>query len=654
MQAVRAAPNPFSRSGPLVLVALIRQLAELIIGEILILFEFKDRRAIGPVILKLNLFFGEAGRQGVGVGGLFLVILHQRRLIDRAGVKLRGLFDLLLVARLFALDGDVFGFVILIGGFVGGRAPARALDPDGFVGRIKAIRALGALRRALAQIVEFCPAIRANLFFAQFSLGHARLHRNAKRPRIGKAGRLPWSNRAVKSFVYKFVVSFRRKLFMHLTARPSGPLTGRVRPPGDKSISHRALLFGALAQGTTEIEGLLEGDDVLRTAAAMAAFGAPASRSPDGRWTIRGRGADGFAEPTGPIDFGNSGTGVRLTMGAASRFPILAVYTGDPSLSGRPMRRVLEPLAAMGVDSFCRQGGLLPAAVRGKAGLSALTYQSPTASAQVKSAVLLAGLGADGVTSVTEPAPSRDHTERMLAAFGASVSQEALAGGQARASVTGGAQLMGQRVQVPADPSSAAFLAVAALICAGSEVLLPDVCLNPQRAGLYQTLTDMGAMLAFTELATSGGEPVGTLHLKASPGLKAARPPAARMPAMIDEVPILAVLAAFAEGETVIVGAEELRVKESDRIALTVAGLRACGVEAEERPDGLVVHGRGPGSVRGGALVETEGDHRIAMSFLVLGLAAQQEVTVNSADMIATSFPGFASLMAQLGAEIIG
>jgi 3-phosphoshikimate 1-carboxyvinyltransferase len=441
---------------------------------------------------------------------------------------------------------------------------------------------------------------------------------------------------------------------MHLTARPSGPLTGRVRPPGDKSISHRALLFGALAEGATEIDGLLEGDDVLRTAAAMAAFGAPATRSPDGRWTIRGRGREGFAEPAGPIDFGNSGTGVRLTMGAAGRFPLLAVYTGDQSLSGRPMRRVLEPLSRMGVESLSRTGGLLPAAVRGKAGLSALSYDSPTASAQVKSAVLLAGLGAEGITSVTEPAPSRDHTERMLTAFGASVRQEALPNGQARASVTGGATLIGQRLRVPADPSSAAFLAVAALICEGSEVFLTDVCLNPHRAGLYQTLADMGAELAFTDLATTGGEPTGTLHLKATPGLKPARPPAERMPAMIDEVPILAIAAAFAHGETIIVGAEELRVKESDRIALTVAGLRACGVEAEERPDGLMVRGRGPGSVPGGALVETHGDHRIAMSFLVLGLAAQAPVTVNNADMIATSFPGFAPLLASLGAEIEG
>jgi len=436
---------------------------------------------------------------------------------------------------------------------------------------------------------------------------------------------------------------------MLLESRPSGPLTGRVRPPGDKSISHRALILGALADGTTDIEGLLEGDDVLRTAAAMRAFGAEATQLGEGRWRVAGTGG-GFSEPAAPVDFGNSGTGVRLTIGAAARFPINIIYTGDASLSSRPMGRILAPLTAMGAAALARTGERLPAAVRGGR-LQAIRHESPKASAQIKSAVLLAGLGAEGRTEVVEPEASRDHTERMLAAFGANVETGALADGRNWAAVEGGARLHGCAVRVPADPSSAAFAAAAALILPGSEILIDQVCLNPLRAGFFETIADMGADCAALERGELGGEPVATLRVQGSI-LTAARPPAGRAASMIDEYPILAALAAFAEGETRLVGAEELRVKESDRIALMVAGLRACGVEAEELPDGLIVRGCGQSGVRGGALIDTHGDHRIAMSFLVLGLGAREPVRVKDADMIATSFPGFAAFMGGLGADI--
>jgi len=436
---------------------------------------------------------------------------------------------------------------------------------------------------------------------------------------------------------------------MHLVSRASGPMRGRTRPPGDKSISHRALILGALASGTTRIAGLLEGDDVLRTAAAMRAFGAIATRDADGAWTVQGT-AGAFAEPAAPVDFGNSGTGVRLTMGAAARFPLTAVYTGDDSLSGRPMGRILAPLKTMGAASLARTGERLPAAIRGGR-LAAIRHESPKASAQIKSAVLLAGLGADGRTEVIEPAASRDHTERMLTAFGAQVESGALADGRWFASVQGGAMLEGRPVSVPADPSSAAFAAAAALIRPGSDVLIEDICLNPLRAGFFATVGEMGGGIETLESGDLGGETVALLRVR-SATLRGVAPPATRAASMIDEYPILAALAAFADGETRLTGAEELRVKESDRIALMVAGLRACGVEAEELPDGLIIRGKGPDSVRGGATIATHGDHRIAMSFLVLGLGAQQPVRVADADMIATSFPDFAGFMGRLGADI--
>jgi 3-phosphoshikimate 1-carboxyvinyltransferase len=434
-----------------------------------------------------------------------------------------------------------------------------------------------------------------------------------------------------------------------LTARPGGPLRGRIRAPGDKSISHRALILGALAKGETTIEGLLEGDDVLRTAAAMRAFGAEVERVGEGRWRIAGRG--GFAEPGDVVDCGNAGTGVRLIMGAAAGFAMVASFTGDASLRGRPMMRILRPLAQMGATYLCREGGRLPLSLKGGA-LSAIGYRPPEPSAQVKSAVLLAGLNAAGVTEVIETEATRDHTERMLRAFGAVVDVRDGADGR-HISLAGGQGLRGCHIRVPGDPSSAAFPLVAALITPGSEVTVEGVLLNPLRAGLFVSLQEMGADLVISNEREEGGELVGDVTARAS-ALRGVEVPAARAPSMIDEYPILAVAAAYAEGATVMRGIGELRVKESDRIAMMAAGLAACGVGVEEEPEGLIVAGtaRANHRVAGGGLVRTHGDHRIAMSHLILGLGADEAVAVDEPGMIATSFPGFGELMAGLGAQI--
>ncbi|HEY2662335.1 MAG TPA: 3-phosphoshikimate 1-carboxyvinyltransferase [Caulobacteraceae bacterium] len=434
-----------------------------------------------------------------------------------------------------------------------------------------------------------------------------------------------------------------------LKARPGAALRGRIRAPGDKSISHRALILGAMAVGETRIAGLLEGDDVLRTAAAMRAFGAEVERLGDGAWRVVGHG--GFAEPQDVVDCGNAGTGVRLIMGAAAGFDLSATFTGDSSLRKRPMGRVLDPLSQMGVRHMGRGGGRLPLTLRG-GGLKGLTYQLPVASAQVKSAVLLAGLHADGGVTVREPEPTRDHTERMLRAFGAvvEVSDE---GGMRVIRLAGGQPLTGTMIDVPGDPSSAAFPLVAALITPGSEVTVEGVLLNPLRTGLFETLREMGADLTIANARDAGGEPVGDITARYS-ALKGVEVPPGRAPSMIDEYPILAVAAAFAEGRTVMRGIGEMRVKESDRVALMARGLAACGVGVEEEPETLTVIGsvRGNHPIRGGASVVTHGDHRIAMSHLVLGLAAQEPVGVDEPGMIATSFPGFVALMNGLGAGI--
>ena len=426
-----------------------------------------------------------------------------------------------------------------------------------------------------------------------------------------------------------------------LTAQKTGPLRGASTAPGDKSISHRALIFGGLASGETQISGLLEGDDVLATARAMAAMGAKVERTGDGVWRVQG----GVPLRDAAIDCGNSGTGARLLMGAIAGYGAVVTIDGDASLRTRPMARVTGPLSLMGARF---EGDRLPLTVRGGA-LKGISYRLPVASAQVKSAVLLAGLNAAGQTEVIEPEPSRDHTERMLRAFGAEVAVSDEADGR-HIRLMGGQPLTASEVKVPGDPSSAAFPIVAALITPGSEVRIGGVLLNPLRTGLFDTLKEMGADLVIENARTESGEPVGDIVARHS-ALKGVTVPRERAPAMIDEYPILAVAAAFATGETVMDGIGELRVKESDRIALTVTGLKACGVDASELAEGMVVRGYGC-APRGGAEVVTHGDHRIAMSHLVLGLASEKPVSVDEPGMIATSFPTFVSLMRDLGARI--
>lgn len=429
-----------------------------------------------------------------------------------------------------------------------------------------------------------------------------------------------------------------------LSARPSPTLSGHVRAPGDKSISHRALILAAMAAGETHVEGLLESDDVLATSRAVAMLGATVERKGPGAWRVVGQG--GLSQPDGVIDCGNSGTAVRLLMGAVAGFPIEVCFDGDESLRRRPMGRVAEPLARMGARI---SGDSLPLTVGGGGHfggpLTCLSWKSRTASAQVKSAILLAGLNADGVTSVEEPTASRDHTERMLPLFGVEIVRDGL-----RASVTGGQALAGADLDVPGDPSSAAFPLAAALIIPGSCVTVENVMLNPARIGLYDTLSEMGADLRIENRRERCGEAVGDITARAS-RLRGVTVPPERAASMIDEYPILAALAACAEGPTIMRGIGELRVKESDRIAGVVGLLRACGVEVEEEPDGMIVHGQGRAPA-GGARIATHGDHRLAMSGLVLGLASGRAVTVDRPDMIATSFPGFVELMRGLGADI--
>lgn len=437
-----------------------------------------------------------------------------------------------------------------------------------------------------------------------------------------------------------------------LSARAAGPMRGDVRVPGDKSISHRALILGACAVGETTITGLLEGEDVLCTAAAMRAFGARVTRTGAGEWTVRGVGVGGLAEPARVLDMGNSGTGARLVMGLAAAHPFTTFFAGDASLSGRPMERVMAPLRQMGAAFAARSGGRLPLAVQGSASLVPIDYELPVASAQVKSAVLLAGLNTAGATTVVEPKPTRDHTELMLRHFGAEVTVEDLAGGGRRVTLTGQPELTARGVAVPSDISSAAFPLAAALLVAGSEVVVRGVGMNPLRTGLVDTLREMGADLRLMNERTEAGEPVADLAAKAGP-LKAVTVPASRAPAMIDEYPILAVAAAFASGTTRMEGLGELRVKESDRLAAVAAGLTACGVAVKEGPDWLEVTGSGGKPVPGGATVAVHLDHRIAMAFLVLGLASADPVAVDDGSPIATSFPGFVDLMRGLGADIL-
>lgn len=433
----------------------------------------------------------------------------------------------------------------------------------------------------------------------------------------------------------------------------SEALSGSIRVPGDKSISHRAFMFGGLAAGTTRITGLLEGEDVINTGKAMRAMGANLRKDGD-CWIIQGTGNGCLLQPKEPLDFGNAGTGCRLTMGLAGTYDFEAAFVGDASLSSRPMGRVLDPLRQMGVQVKAEAGDRLPVTLNGPRMANPITYTVPMASAQVKSAVLLAGLNAPGITTVIERVMTRDHTEKMLKGFGAELEIEVDGEGARQIRLQGQGKLRGQSIDVPGDPSSTAFPLVAALIVPGSDVTIRNVLMNPTRTGLITTLQEMGAAIDILDPRQAGGEDVADLRVRHSE-LRGVTVPPERSASMIDEYPILAVAAAFAEGRTVMDGVEELRVKESDRLAATAAGLKLTGVECEEREASLTVHGRPGGKGYGrrdGAAVATHLDHRIAMSFLVMGLASEEPVTVDDARMIATSFPEFVDLMTGLGAEI--
>ena len=433
-----------------------------------------------------------------------------------------------------------------------------------------------------------------------------------------------------------------------LTARRSGPLKGRVRVPGDKSISHRALILGALAVGETSVSGLLEGEDVLNTGKAVRALGADVERTGVGAWRLHGVGVAGFAGPAAPLDFGNSGTGCRLMLGAVAGCPITARFDGDASLRKRPMRRVLEPLERIGAHMLAANDGRLPLTLAGARDPIPIVYEPPVASAQLKSAVLLAGLAAPGETVVIEAEATRDHTEKMLTHFGADVRVEPDGAGR-RITLAGQPELAPRPIVVPADPSSAAFPLVAAAITPGSDVILEGVMLNPLRTGLIETLADMGAAIERLNARVEGGEDVADLRVRGG-ALRAVEVSAARAPSMIDEYPILAVAASFAEGTTVMRGLKELRVKESDRLAGTADMLRVNGVTVEIEGDDLVVEGRG--RAHGGGLVATHMDHRLAMSALVMGIASEQPVKIDDGSFIATSFPDFVALMRGLGADV--
>jgi 3-phosphoshikimate 1-carboxyvinyltransferase len=431
---------------------------------------------------------------------------------------------------------------------------------------------------------------------------------------------------------------------------PAGPLKGRIRVPGDKSISHRSIMLGALAVGETRVTGLLEGEDVLATAAAMRAMGASVERVGDGEWRVNGVGVGALLQPEGPVDMGNSGTSTRLLMGLVASHPINVSFTGDASLSKRPMGRVIDPLSKMGASFEASEGGRLPLIVRGASPAVPITYRLPVASAQVKSAILLAGLNTPGTTTVIEPVPTRDHSERMLKGFGADLSVTVEADGTRVITIKGEAELKPQVIDVPGDPSSAAFFIVAALVTPGSEVVIENVGLNPTRAGLVEVLRQMGGQIEFLNEREVGGEPVADLLVRHS-ALKGIEVDPAIAPAMIDEFPVLFVAASLAEGVTVTSGLDELRVKESDRLSAMAAALTLAGAGIEEREDGLVITGTGgtplPGTAAD-AQVTTHLDHRIAMSMAVAGLVSSGGVEVDDTRPIATSFPNFEDLLASL------
>ena len=432
-----------------------------------------------------------------------------------------------------------------------------------------------------------------------------------------------------------------------LCSKPVKGLSGTITVPGDKSISHRSMILGTVADGQTKVTGLLESDDVMATAGAMRALGAKIEKHPDGTWTVDGLGNGSLLEPEEPLDFGNAGTGSRLTMGLVSSYDFPVTFVGDASLSSRPMGRVLNPLRETGLQVEASEGDRLPLTIQGAPLSIPITYRVPVASAQVKSAVLLAGLNIAGTTTVIEPVMTRDHTEKMLAGFGADITLKTDEDGTRHISLEGQKDLTAQDVLVPGDPSSASFAIVAGLIVPGADLTVKNVLLNPTRTGLFETLLEMGADLTISNERQSGGEDIGDVRVRHS-SLKGVVVPAERAPSMIDEYPVLAVAAAFAKGETHMLGLDELRVKECDRLAVTARGLEANGVDCTEGADDLKVRG---GTVRGGGTVETHLDHRIAMAFLVTGMAAENEVRVDDTTMIATSFPEFRDLMTGLGAD---
>ena len=427
-------------------------------------------------------------------------------------------------------------------------------------------------------------------------------------------------------------------------------LSGNITVPGDKSVSHRALILGSIAVGETHVEGLLEGEDVMAAAAAMRALGAQISRDDAGLWTVIGCGVGGLHEPNQILDMGNSGTAVRLLMGLVGTQTFTSTFTGDESLNSRPMERVMGPLRQMGVQFTSRSGGRLPITVSGSDLIKPIEYELPVASAQVKSAILLAGLNAPGKTTVIEPQPTRDHSERMLRHFGAEVITENLDGGGVKITLTGQPELEARDITVPADISSAAFPIAAALIVPGSNLLIRNVGMNPLRAGLIKTLQEMGGKITIENSRGEDGEPLADLRVEASQ-LHGITVPASRAPSMIDEYPVLSVVATCATGTTHMVGLAELRVKESDRLAAMATGLAACGVQIEETEDSLTVHGSDQ-PIDGGALIAANLDHRIAMAFSVLGMVSLNPVTIDDGSPIATSFPGYIKLMNSLGAKI--
>lgn len=436
-----------------------------------------------------------------------------------------------------------------------------------------------------------------------------------------------------------------------LQSSKSNALNGNVTIPGDKSISHRALMFGGLALGETTIHGLLEGEDVINTARAMRAMGATIEQDASGTWHTHGVGIGGLHEPDDILDMGNSGTSTRLLTGLVATHSIKTVFTGDASLRKRPMNRVIKPLELMGAQFQAREGGRLPLTVIGTHNPMPLEYELPVASAQVKSAILLAGLSAPGKTTVIEGKPTRDHTENMLRHFGVNVEVENLEGGKQAISVYGQKDLKACEIHVPADPSSAAFPVVGAAILEGSDITIPNVGTNERRIGLCQTLQDMGANITYTNTRTQAGEPVADIHVKGTGGLKGVHVPPERVPSMIDEFPILAIAAACADGTTYMTNLAELRVKESDRLTMIAQGLKACGVNLEMGEDSLTIHGNGK-PPKGGAHIETALDHRIAMSFLILGLVSEEPTQIDDGTPIQTSFPDFKNLMNGLGANI--